>query len=107
MIVNTEQTKVIMRSEPITDESQNNKIFRKGQELEKVTTFEYLGLLVTKDAKIDVEIANGTNKAKIYYVINKAIIRKTKKEEIQKYMCIKPQNPIPKRNMVEIMKARQ
>lgn len=50
MVMNTEQTKVI--NERITEECQNNKIFCKGHELDKVTC-EYLGIMFTNDGKIE------------------------------------------------------
>lgn len=60
MIINERRTEQI-----------DNKINCKGQELEKVTTYEYLGLMIAINGEMDVEIANRIKKAKrICYYIN-------------------------------------
>lgn len=46
---------IILVDERRAERSGNNKIYYKEQALEKVTTYEYLGMMITKHRKVDVE----------------------------------------------------
>lgn len=74
MEVNTNKTKVMIINEK--QGSQNiGGIKCKGEILERVTTYEYLGSVITDDGKIDAEITNKANKStRLYYSLNKTIL---------------------------------
>ena len=51
------------------------EIICNGQILEEVTTFDYLGSVITEDRKLELYIANKIGRAtKIYYALNGTIM---------------------------------
>lgn len=53
------------------------RVYCKGQSLEMVSAYEYLGTIISNDGKLDLEIANRTKKtSRIYYAINNTILGK-------------------------------
>ncbi|KAI4461171.1 reverse transcriptase (rna-dependent dna polymerase) [Holotrichia oblita] len=63
-----------------------------GKQLERVSTYEYLGSIITEDGRMDMDINNRIKKTnKIYYALNKTIIGK---KEIDKNIKLKVYNAI-------------
>lgn len=74
MEVNINKTKVMIINENQNDRNKK-EIKCKDTILERVTTYEYLGSVMTEDGKIEAEITNRANKStKIYYTMNKTIL---------------------------------
>lgn len=74
MEVNIEKSKIMIINER---EQDNTQIKCKDIKLEEVTTFEYLGSIITNDGNIDVELANRAKKSnKLYYAL-RALLGKT------------------------------
>lgn len=74
MEINIDKTKVMIINEN-QDNNSNKDIKCKNKILERVTTYDYLGSIVTNDGKIDAEITNRANKStKVYYALNKTIL---------------------------------
>lgn len=74
MKVNTEKTKIMKTSG--LKEQQDIKCGE--DKLEYVSTFEYLGTIISEDGKMDTEILSRSKKAtQIYYQLNKTIFGKT------------------------------
>lgn len=73
MEVNLNKTKVMIVNEN-RDNKANNEIKCRDTILERVTTYDYLGSILTEDGKIDRELSNRQNKSTIiYYSLNKTI----------------------------------
>lgn len=75
MEVNINKTKTMIVNEKQKEDQNNKDIKCKNKKLERVTTFEFLGSMITEDGKIDAELANRANKSsRIYYTMNKTIL---------------------------------
>ena len=75
MTLNVEKCKLLIANKQTIDPV---RIQIKGQNIEEVTAYEYLGSIFTNDGKIDLDIANRRQKGnRVYYALSKSILGKT------------------------------
>lgn len=75
MEVNISKTKTMIVNEKHKGEHNNKGIKCKNKELERVSTYEFLGSMITEDGKMEAELVNRANKStRIYYTVNKTIL---------------------------------
>lgn len=68
-------SKTMIVNENCKEEASNDKIKQHEAPIERVTTYEYLGTLITENGKIETETTDRANKSsKLNYALNKSIL---------------------------------